>query len=233
MGGLTFLNDTGLPTVPPAYSSNVSQHATPNGGNGARTMVSTNGGDIPSSTNGPVDKRMASPLPPARSRSKSDGDVAVKDDHRTALNQANGFVRALAVLAKTERSRGDVSPPPLAEERALHGTNGVSAVVADATDADLETARLELMTNLVHIFARNPRVRWEIQVKELIAGYALSEFTESSLILCRIIPSLSDSTQLLVRIAAYRLMRYAMSHRDGPELFSDFDGKDLGWFVVR
>ena len=50
---------------------------------------------------------------------------------------------------------------------------------------------------------------------------------------CRIIPSLSDTAQLVVRVAAYRLLRYVMAHADGPELFNNFDGKDLGWFVVR
>ncbi|KIM25763.1 hypothetical protein M408DRAFT_203761 [Serendipita vermifera MAFF 305830] len=218
MGGLTFLNDTGLPAAPPAYSSN--QYAAANGTSNGRTMVSNNGGDV-SSASTLVDKRVVSPSPmsTARSRSKSDGDVSLKDDHRSALTQASSLVRALAVLARTERGRGDVSPP--AEERGLYGTNGTNgtaAVISDVTDAELETARLELMTNLVHIFAKNQRVCWEIQVRELIAG---------------IIPSLGDATQLLVRIAAYRLLRYVMSHPEGPELFSDFDGKDLGWFVVR
>jgi hypothetical protein len=109
-----------------------------------------------------------SPVPQSRSRAKSEGDATARDDYRTALTQANGFVRALLVLARSERARGETSPP--ADDRGLNGNGVGPSATSEASNIEFETARLELMTNLVHILARNPRIRWEIQAKELIAG---------------------------------------------------------------
>jgi hypothetical protein len=197
-GGLTFLNGTGLPGTPAAYSNNAAypnQYTHVNG----PTMMSTNGsGDASLSstttvtnshtglglgvgqssvgtTPEPGSSRLVSPspVPQSRSRAKSEGDATARDDYRTALTQANGFVRALLVLARSERARGETSPP--ADDRGLNGNSVGPPVKPEDSDAELETARLELMTNLVHILARNPRIRWEIQAKELIAGSVLPE----------------------------------------------------------
>jgi hypothetical protein len=125
----------------------------------------------------PGSKRLGSPspVPQSRSRAKSDGDAIARDDHRSALTQANGFVRALLILARSERARGEASPP--ADDRGFNGSGGVPPAAPETTDTELGAARLELMTNLVHILARSPRVRWDIHAKELIAGSVLRLIT--------------------------------------------------------
>ncbi|KAG8811799.1 hypothetical protein FRC17_002318, partial [Serendipita sp. 399] len=233
--GLTFLNGTGLLT-PSTYTSGATLQtstsprppfgsiSTNSAIDGSSTLNGTTGILAGSSmTDTSAAKRFFAPSlvpqPPTRSRSESE-TTDNRDDYKAALSQARGYSRALASLTKpTELARspniltGDRSPPP--------GTSsppGMSSNGDLARDLEIEQARLELMTNLVHHFSRNKRLRWDIDAVEIFTGA---------------IPSLTDNAPVLNRIAAYRLLRYVIGHPDGPDLFNNFDGKDLGWFVVR
>jgi hypothetical protein len=55
----------------------------------------------------------------------------------------------------------------------------------------------------------------------------------SGCVIDRLIPCISEASTQDLRVAGYRLLRYIMTHPDGPQLFSNYDGKDLGWFLVR
>ncbi|KAG8825817.1 hypothetical protein FRC19_010370, partial [Serendipita sp. 401] len=230
--GLTFLNGNGLAT--PASSATLQASTSPRPPLGSistnpaadslSTLNNTPGILAGSSMADPsAAKRFFAPSlvpqPPTRSRSESEA-TDNRDDYKAALAQARGYSRALASLTKPTElifppniHTEDRSPPPGASSPL-----GKPSSSGFGRDVEIEQARLELMTNLVQIFARNKRVRRDIDAVELFTG---------------LVPSLGDNNPVLNRIAAYRLLRYVVGHPDGPDLFNDFDGKDLGWFIVR
>lgn len=112
-------------------------------------------------------------FPPHTNRTRSENAGENKDDYRTALSQARGLGRALASLATPEgkvvtNGTGDTSPPANSSSSSYLATK--YDLVDPTNQAEVEKARLELMTSLVQILAKSQRVRWEVDVKELIRG---------------------------------------------------------------
>jgi hypothetical protein len=96
-------------------------------------------------------------------RNKSEGDAAEnKDDYKTVLTQAKALSRALALLGRGSPLENGSSSPPIPSP----GLGG---------DDDPAKQKLELMSSLVQILSRNRRVRFEVDVRELLQGYARYE----------------------------------------------------------
>ncbi|CCA73896.1 related to protein ste16 [Serendipita indica DSM 11827] len=235
--GLTFLNGTGLATPSNTHTPGSSSYAStsPRPPTAPSLNSVSDGASIgPSATESSAAKRFFAPSlvpqPPTRTRSESEA-AENKDDYKTALSQARGLIRTLSSLATSSESQrawpgtggtGDRSPP-YTSQRAISsstslGTSSGSPKADAMSDAEIEQVRMELMAGLVQILLRNKRVRWEIDIREVLHG---------------ILPLLSDNVSQTMRVAAYRLLRYVMAHPDGPSMFSSFEGKDLGWFIVR
>lgn len=192
--GLTFLNGTGLPTtsssLPHGNQTSVSM-ATSETATESSTLTLTNPIRAPhsSTSNDPsAAKRFFSPSwvpqPATRPRARTrDGD---EGDYKTALIQAKAISKRLATLAPPPRGiNGSVGTkalgsPPSAAGSVLtsSGTPVASAsslpsprpVNESEEPADIEKARLELITGLTQIVARNQRVLWEVDVKEALTG---------------------------------------------------------------
>lgn len=170
-GGLTFLNGTGLPSTTTSLnaSNNVTTAPSPVPGVKNDGPKATNGASAGISDISTARRAVA----PSVGRTRSEDAGETKEDYRTALSQARGLSRALASLAAPDsrtntNGMGDNSPP--LAQTSSSSTNGKYDLVDPTNQADLEKARLELMTSLVQILAKSQRVRWESDAKELIRG---------------------------------------------------------------
>ena len=123
------------------------------------------------------------------------------DDYRTAKQQAMNLLRTL--LSYT---RNTVSPT-LASSSA--------GPAPPATEADLEKARVETMNRLITVLQRNVRVRFEMNMEELVTG---------------VIPSLSDHASSKARAISYRLLRHSIYDRDSVERLLEHS---LDWYLVK
>ncbi|KAF9221011.1 hypothetical protein BS17DRAFT_786363, partial [Gyrodon lividus] len=151
---------------------------------------------------GPTTKRkFAGQAPPATVRFRSDSDDRDRDDSRTALNQANSYIKSLVSLA-----RSSVSPPPAP----LSSSN-----VTGSANSDQDRARIDMMNKFVSLLQRNLRVRYEINVSELVQA---------------VIPSLSDRCSKHCRAAAYRLIRHSLLDSASIE---ELHRQPLEWFIVK
>lgn len=80
--------------------------------------------------------------------------TTLSDDFRTALNQANSYLKSLATTSR-------LSPSTLTIVSS-------SSISADATNSEVDKARIDIMNKLVNLLQRNLRVRYELNVPELV-----------------------------------------------------------------
>lgn len=78
------------------------------------------------------------------------------EDFRTALQQASGYIRALHRLASHS---GSVSPTD---------SPSSSSLPSAPTDADIDRMRVEAMNQLTSVLQRNLRVRYEINIPDVV-----------------------------------------------------------------
>jgi rapamycin-insensitive companion of mTOR len=131
---------------------------------------------------GPTTKRkFAGQAPPSSVRFRADSDDRDRDDFRTALNQANAYLKSLALT-----SRSSSSTPAAASS---------SSTSPSPTNSELDKARIDIINKLVNLLQRNLRVRYELSVSDLVQA---------------VIPSLSDNSSKHCRAAAYRLIRHSL-----------------------
>lgn len=80
--------------------------------------------------------------------------TALSDDFRTALNQANSYLKSLAAT-----SRPSPSTPAMVSS---------SSTSISPTNSELDKARIDIVNKLVNILQRNLRVRYELSMSELV-----------------------------------------------------------------
>ncbi|KAG1750937.1 Rapamycin-insensitive companion of mTOR, N-term-domain-containing protein [Suillus occidentalis] len=148
----------------------------------------------------PVNRRKFGQAPLVGVRFRADSDDRDRDDFRTTLAQANACIKSLNSL-----SRPITSPPPASSPSS---TSSISA-------ADNDKSRIDMMNRLVCILQRNLRVRYEINLPEVVQA---------------IIPALSDRCSMRCRAAAYRLARHALVDLDSAE---ELHKQPLEWFIVK
>ncbi|KAL4073251.1 Rapamycin-insensitive companion of mTOR, N-term-domain-containing protein [Scleroderma yunnanense] len=125
-------------------------------------------------------RKFAGQGPPTTIRFRADSDDKDKDDFRTALNQANSYIRSLASVPRQVQSPAS---PTSTSSSSVH------------TSSEQDRTRVDIMNKLVALLQRNLRVRYEIVVEELAQA---------------VIPSLADNCSKYCRAAAYRLIRYSL-----------------------
>jgi rapamycin-insensitive companion of mTOR len=82
--------------------------------------------------------------------------IPVTDDFRSALSHASNCIKTLASTARSSMSPNTTSPP----SSAGHSTS--------SGPADIDRTRIEIMNTLVANLQRNLRVRYELNVPELV-----------------------------------------------------------------
>jgi rapamycin-insensitive companion of mTOR len=88
--------------------------------------------------------------------------IEQKDDYKTALSHATSYVRTLATMPRTFGTR---SPPPTGVTPPLPS---ISPMLTPGFDGDVDRARADLIHGLVSVMQRNIRVRYEMDIVELI-----------------------------------------------------------------
>lgn len=84
------------------------------------------------------------------------------DDYKTALSHATSYVRTLASMPRTFGPR---SPPLTGVSSPLTST---SSVLTLGFDGDVDRARADLIHSLVSVMQRNIRIRYDMDIVELI-----------------------------------------------------------------
>ncbi|GJJ15545.1 hypothetical protein Clacol_009823 [Clathrus columnatus] len=139
---------------------------------------------------------------------KSREDLVDKDDFRTAMTLATAQIARLVVHS---RSAYPISP----RSPRLAPVSPISLPIPQAFDPEVDNSRIEAMDTLLSALKRNARVRYEIDIKELIKA---------------ITPALADSASKESRTSAYRLLRYAIIDTEGIQRYHEFG---LDWCIVR
>ncbi|EPQ54453.1 hypothetical protein GLOTRDRAFT_116357 [Gloeophyllum trabeum ATCC 11539] len=136
---------------------------------------------------------------PARPRQHS---VEERDDFHTALNHAITCIRTLASLG---RASGSQSPSPSTS----------TTKPSPSTELEIDAARVDAMNRLVGILQRNLRVRYAVNISEVVHVALLG---------------LSDRCSKQCRACAYRLIRHALVDSDSIARLQE---QPLDWYLVK
>ncbi|EJF61068.1 hypothetical protein DICSQDRAFT_147513 [Dichomitus squalens LYAD-421 SS1] len=137
---------------------------------------------------------------------------AEKDDFHSAMHQANSAIRALLHLHRQHSygTQNSSIPSPSTSPSTSTLPNP-----ATATDTELNRARVEAMNRLVGILQRNLRVRYELEVGEVVRA---------------VLPSLADKASKQSRATAYRLLRHSLVDAHSVRRLGE---QNLDWFIVK
>ncbi|KAJ7175920.1 Rapamycin-insensitive companion of mTOR, N-term-domain-containing protein [Mycena filopes] len=131
---------------------------------------------------------------------RDDVDDKSGEDFRSALSNANTCIKSLAALA-----RGNVTSP----------TAGSSSAPPPINGADIDRQRVEIITKLVSILQRNLRVRYELNLTDVMQA---------------VIPALADKASQKCRAAAYRLIRHTLIDADSMKRIGE---QTLDWYMIK
>ncbi|KAJ7675763.1 Rapamycin-insensitive companion of mTOR, N-term-domain-containing protein [Mycena polygramma] len=134
---------------------------------------------------------------------RDDAEDKSREDFRTALNNASTCIKSLAALA-----RANVVSP-------VSGASGSSSAPPIVNAADVDRQRVEIMTKLVSILQRNLRVRYELNLTDVMQA---------------VIPALADKASQKCRAAAYRLIRHILIDADSMKRIGE---QTLDWYIIK
>ncbi|KAJ7095819.1 Rapamycin-insensitive companion of mTOR, N-term-domain-containing protein [Mycena belliarum] len=134
---------------------------------------------------------------------RDDGDDNSGEDFRTVLSNASACIKSLAAL-----SRGAVTSPN-------SNVAGSSSTLPSATVNDPDRQRIEVMTKLVSILQRNLRIRYELNLPDVMQA---------------VIPALADKSSQKCRAAAYRLIRHTLVKPDSVKHIGE---QTLDWYIIK
>ncbi|TFK88497.1 hypothetical protein K466DRAFT_488810 [Polyporus arcularius HHB13444] len=139
-------------------------------------------------------------------------DGAERDDFRSAMHQANSAIKALLLLSRQHphSHSNSAMPSPSTSPSTSSLPNP-----ATATEAELNRARIGTMNKLIGILQRNLRVRYELDVAEVVHA---------------ILPSLADKATKQARATAYRLVRHSLVDTHSVQRLGE---QDLDWYMVK
>ncbi|KAG8904203.1 hypothetical protein FRB99_002106 [Tulasnella sp. 403] len=148
---------------------------------------------------------------------KQKDDPMDKDDFRTALNQAKQLIQML--ISYRARFASHLQPSPMTYSP--YSPAEISSAVSSTSppplmnERDMDRSRTGIMSALVTILQRNLRVRYELDIVELVRA---------------IVPALADYASKESRAAAYRLIRHVILDAESIEKLQQFG---LDWYMVR
>ncbi|EIN12989.1 hypothetical protein PUNSTDRAFT_97994 [Punctularia strigosozonata HHB-11173 SS5] len=143
------------------------------------------------------------PTQPTQSRPKEE-NTKEREDFRTALNQTKSWLKVL-----TTWDRQPQSPTAFA------ASSSSRQAPVKTEDPQTDGTRISYMNKLTAILQRNLRVRYELDIAEVVRA---------------ITPCLADSASKECRSCAYRLVRHALVDRGSIERLQD---RPLDWYIVK
>ncbi|KAH9912683.1 Rapamycin-insensitive companion of mTOR, middle domain-containing protein [Epithele typhae] len=142
---------------------------------------------------------------------KTDGTE--RDDFRSTMHQANSAIKALLLMSKHPSHHHATSPAP---SPSTSPSTSTLPNPATATEAELSRARIETMNRLIGILQKNMRVRYEIEVGEVVMSSLL--------------PCLADKATKQARATAYRLIRHSLVDAHSVQRIGE---QNLDWYIVK
>ncbi|KAI8986238.1 Rapamycin-insensitive companion of mTOR, N-term-domain-containing protein [Trametes punicea] len=136
-------------------------------------------------------------------------EASERDDFRSAMHQANSAIKTLLYLSRQSPPSSTASSPSTSPSTSTL-PNPVTA-----TEAELSRARIETMNKLINVLQRNLRVRYELDVGEVVHA---------------ILPSLADKATKQARATAYRLIRNALVDIHSVRRLGE---QNLDWYIVK
>ncbi|THG99686.1 hypothetical protein EW026_g2711 [Hermanssonia centrifuga] len=140
--------------------------------------------------------------PPLQTLPRLQDDNEEREDFKSALHQASKYIRTLHKLA----SPGSMSPP---------NSPSSSSTPDVPTDTELDRLRTAAMSQLIGILQRSLRVRYEMNIPDVLQA---------------IVPALSDRSSKHCRATAYRLTRHMLVDAQSVE---GLKGQALDWYIVK
>ncbi|KAF8895478.1 Rapamycin-insensitive companion of mTOR, N-term-domain-containing protein [Infundibulicybe gibba] len=125
------------------------------------------------------------------------------EDFRVALQNASQNLKTLESLSHPQPPSLPLAPTP---------SSSFPALTADSLDSNQQ--RVEIMNQLIDILRRHLRVRYELNVIELVQAVA---------------PGLAESCSKRCRAVSYRLIRHALVDADSVKRLGD----TLDWYIVK
>ncbi|KAF9004644.1 Rapamycin-insensitive companion of mTOR, N-term-domain-containing protein [Cyathus striatus] len=126
------------------------------------------------------------------------------EDFRTALNNAIACIKELDTAAKTP-----TQPSP---KDASTSSSGASLRTASVIESD--RLRIETMAKLIETFRRHLRVRYELNIQDVLRA---------------VIPCLADPCSKQCRVAAYRVIRHALVEAESVSKLGDA----VDWYMIK
>ncbi|KAI0775530.1 Rapamycin-insensitive companion of mTOR, N-term-domain-containing protein [Trametes elegans] len=135
-----------------------------------------------------------------------------RDDFRSAMHQANSAIKNLVHLSRhhSHSHANSAVPSPSTSPSTSTLPNP-----ATATEAELNRARVDTMAKLITILQRNLRVRYELDVGEVVHA---------------VLPSLADKATKQARATAYRLIRHSLVDTHSVRRLGE---QHLDWYIVK
>ncbi|PIL22333.1 hypothetical protein GSI_15021 [Ganoderma sinense ZZ0214-1] len=124
------------------------------------------------------------------------------------MYHANGAIRTLLHLSRQHEHPSASSPSTSPSTSTLPN-------LATATDAELNRARVEAMNKLIGTLQRNLRVRYELEIGEVVRA---------------VLPSLADKATKQSRATAYRLLRHSLVDAHSVRRLGE---QNMDWFIVK
>ncbi|CAK5284163.1 unnamed protein product, partial [Mycena citricolor] len=153
----------------------------------------------PSAVSGSTRRRFLA----AQNRSAKESEDKSGEDFRTALNNASSYIKSLAALSRTNATSSTIGAP----------ASSAPGLAPSALDTDRQ--RIELLTKLVTILQRNLRVRYELNLSEVMSA---------------VLPGLADRTSPKCRAATYRVIRHVLVDADSMKRLGE---QALDWYIIK
>ncbi|KAG8959078.1 hypothetical protein FRC03_008460 [Tulasnella sp. 419] len=143
-------------------------------------------------------------------------ELADKDDFRTALNQATSLIQTLVSYQQRSSGNSFMIPSP---QQSTFTTSSDPSVSPQSVmnDLDVDRSRTFIMTDLVIVLQRNARVKYELDILEVMKG---------------IVPALADYASKESRAAAYRLIRHLIIDHESLQRIASSPYM-LDFYIVR
>ncbi|OCH89904.1 hypothetical protein OBBRIDRAFT_793801 [Obba rivulosa] len=134
-----------------------------------------------------------------------------RDDFRTSMHQAHSALRTLTSLARPSAP----SQPTTPASPSTSPSSSTPPIAGSLSDAARTRARLEAMGNLIGVLQRSLRVRYELDIVEVVQA---------------VLPCLSDKSTKHCRATAYRLIRHSLVDSHSVSRLVE---QDLDWYIVK
>ncbi|KAH9950606.1 Rapamycin-insensitive companion of mTOR, N-term-domain-containing protein [Amylocystis lapponica] len=139
--------------------------------------------------------------------------TSAADDFRSAMHQANSYIKSLFVLSRPVTSSSLLAPPVPPASASPSSSTSPKPAVAD--EAELNRARIDTMTRLIGVLQRNLRVRYELDIAEVVNA---------------VLPSLADRASKQCRATTYRLLRHSLVDVQSVQRLQR---QNLEWYMVK